>query len=179
MPQHHEDCGYLLTISISSRDSAMEMEAVCYTREGALRKVIELLQKSLESYLKAYKLSNDQQARDLIKHLVLEEIDHKCALEKALFGETISFHDNTAKNEVTVKLPHNLKEKPLDENSTPSDVLIYAINNKKRSVVFCATMAFNCADAPMEHLFKKLLKEETNHLARLEKLYEHTYLEHS
>ena len=157
----------------------MEMEAVCYTREGALRKAIELLQKSFESYLKTYKLSNDQQSRELIKQLALEEIDHKCALEKALFGETFSFHDVTAKDEVIVKLPHNLEEKPLDENSTPPDVLIYAINNKKRSVVFYATMAFNCADAPMEHLFKKLLKEETNHLARLEKLYEQTYLEHS
>ncbi len=77
-----------------------------------------------------------------------------------------------------VKLPHTLEEKQLDENSTPTDVLIYAINNLKRSVVFYATMSFNCAEAPMEHLFKKLLKEETNHLARLEKLYEQTYLEH-
>ena len=152
----------------------MEMEAVCYTREGALRKVIELLQKNFEAYLKAYHLSNDQQARELIKQLALEEIDHKCILEKALFGETISFHDDTAKDELIVKLPHNLKEKPLDENSTPPDVLLYAINEKKRSVVFYATMAFNCADAPMEHLFKKLLKEETNHLSRLEKLYENT-----
>jgi len=156
----------------------MEMEAVCYTREGALRKAIELLQKSFESYLKTYKLSNNQQSRELIKQLAIEEIDHKCALEKALFGETFSFHDVTAKDEVIVKLPHTLEEKQLDENSTPTDVLIYAINNLKRRVVFYATMSFNCAEAPMEHLFKKLLKEETNHLARLEKLYEQTSLEH-
>ena len=157
----------------------MEMEAVCYTREGALRKVIELLQNSFESYLKAYKLSNNQPARELIKQLALEEIDHKCALEKALFGETFSLHNNPAKDDVIVNLPHNLEEKLLDENSTPPDVLLYAINNKKRSVVFYATMAFNCSEAPMEHLFKKLLKEETNNLSHLEKLYNDTYLQHS
>jgi len=157
----------------------MEMQEICYTREGALRKAIELMQKSIESYLKAYKLSHDPQTRELIKQVALEEIDHKCALEKALFGETFSFHDDTAKDEVIVKLPHHREEKTLDENSTPADVLLYAITDKKRSVVFYATMAFNCADAPMEHLFKKLLKEETNHLARLEKLYESNYGRHS
>ncbi len=155
------------------------MQEICYTREGALRKAIELLQKSIENYLQAHKVSNDHQARELIKQLALEEINHKCALEKALFGETFSFHDDAVKDEVIVKLPRHQEDKPLGEDSTPADVLLFAIHNKKRSVVFYATMAFNCADAPMEHLFKKLLKEETNHLARLENMYESNYGKHS
>jgi rubrerythrin len=153
----------------------MSIEAVCYTREGALRKVIELLQKNYEAYLKAYLVSYNHEARELIKRIALEELGFKCALEKALLGETISFQADAAQDEIIVKLPSDLKKDALDENSTPQDVLLYAINNKKCSVVFYATMAFQCAEAPMEHLFKKLLKEETVHLAHLKELYESSH----
>ena len=33
-----------------------------------------------------------------------------------------------------------------------------------------------CAGAPMESMFKKLTKEEKNHLARIEEMYEDVYL---
>ncbi len=75
-----------------------------------------------------------------------------------------------------MNLSYFLQEKPLDENSSPQDVMVYAIHDEKRSVDFYGQMVTQCAGAPMQELFSKLHQEEMVHLAKLEETYEKLYL---
>ncbi len=154
----------------------MEQQEVCYTKDAALKKAIELEQSSFETYLKIYKLSHDHRARKLIKELALEELEHKYTLEKAFFEESVVLHDTGAENIPSMKLTLFLKETPLHEDSTPQDVMIHAIHEEKRSVDFYNKMATQCEGAPMAPLFKRLYQDESGHLARLEDLYEKMYM---
>jgi rubrerythrin len=48
---------------------------------------------------------------------------------------------------------------------------------KKRSIDFDAEIAQQCKGAPMEQIFNRLLEDETGHLAKLEELYEKSYMQ--
>ena len=155
----------------------MEREEVCYTRELALEKAIEMEQKSFDIYRKAYQLVKEHHAKDLLKELALEELGHKYTLEQAFFEETLALHDAGLNEGPSMKLSLLLQERTLAETATPQDTLIYAIHYEKHSVDFYGKMASQCGAAPMEQMFKKLQQDETNHLARLEKLYESMYMQ--
>jgi len=152
------------------------MDAVCYTFEGAFEKAIEQERHSFETYRQALKMVEDSQAEMLLKELALEELEHKHTLQKALITETVALHDKGESTGPTMNLTYFLQEKPLDPNSSPQDVMVYAIHDEKRSVDFYKQMATQCGGAPMEKLFSKLQQEETIHLARLEETYEKLYL---
>lgn len=152
------------------------MEAVCYTLEGALEKAIEQERHSFEIYRQAIRIVKDSQARTLLKELALEELEHKHTLQKALVTETVALHEKGESTGPTMNLTYFLQEKPMDENSSPQDVMVYAIHDEKRSVDFYDQMATQCGGAPMEALFSKLRQEETIHLTRLEETYEKLYM---
>lgn len=152
------------------------MEAVCYTLEGALEKAIEQEQHSFEVYRHALRIVEDKQARMVLEEMAREELDHKHTLEKALLGEMVALHERGESTGPTMNLSYILQEKPLDENSSPQDVMVYAIHDEKRSVDFYKQMATQCGGAPMEEIFSKLQQEETIHLAKLEETYEKLYM---
>ncbi|MFQ5841466.1 MAG: ferritin family protein [Thermodesulfobacteriota bacterium] len=152
------------------------MEAVCHTLEGALEKAIEQEQKSFEIYQRALKIVKNPSARKLLKELALEELEHKHALERALAGETVGLHEQGEKAGPTMNLTLFVEERPLDENASPQDALAFAMHDEKRSVNFYQEMATQCSGAPMEEIFSKFHKEETNHLARLEETYEKLFM---
>ena len=154
----------------------METESACYTKDAALKMAVELEQSSFDTYLKAYKLSRDARAKTILKELALEELEHKYILEKAFFEEAVALHDEGGDAAPSLQLTSFLAAKPLDENSTPQDVMIYAIHEEKRSVDFYDKMAHQCSGAPMAPLFKRLYSDEAGHLARLEEVYEKIYL---
>jgi rubrerythrin len=154
----------------------MEDSAVCYTKDAALKMAVELEHSSFETYLMAYKLSHDLRAKRILKELALEELEHKHMLEKAFFEEAVSLHTEGGDAIPSMRLTSFLTAKPLDENSTPQDVMIYALHEEKRSVDFYDQMANQCAGAPMAPLFKRLYHDESGHLARLEELYEKIYM---
>ena len=114
----------------------MEDRVVCYTKDAALKMAVELEHSSFETYLKAYKLSHDLRAKMILKELALEELEHKYILEKAFFEEAVSLHDEGAEAVQSLRLTSFLTAKPLDEHSTPQDVMIHAIHEEKRSVDF-------------------------------------------
>ncbi|MCX5898056.1 MAG: ferritin, partial [Proteobacteria bacterium] len=87
----------------------MAHEEVCYTKEAALTKAIEVEQQSFTTYLRAYKLSHDRSARQLIRELALEELEHKFLLEKAFFEETVALHDSGSDTMPVMKLSLFLK----------------------------------------------------------------------
>ncbi len=154
----------------------MEHEEVCYTREVALEKAIEMEMKSFQTYKEAYLKILDPRIKDLVKNLALEELEHKVILEKAYFEETVVLHQEGMANTPSMKLSLMLKEGPLGKDANDQEVMIHAIHDKKRFVDFYQNMMTQCAGAPMENMFKKLTKEEENHLARLEEMYEDVYL---
>ena len=154
----------------------MEHEEVCYTREVALEKAIEMEMKSFQTYKEAYLKILDPRIKDLVKNLALEELEHKHILEKAYFEETVVLHQEGTAEGPSMKLSLMLQERPLGEDADDQEVMIHAIHDKKRLVDFYQNMATQCAGAPMESMFKKLTKEEKNHLARIEEMYEDVYL---
>jgi rubrerythrin len=154
----------------------METEAVCYTREAALEKAIEMETKSFQVYKEAYLRTTDRRARDLLKDLALDELRHKYTLEKAFFEETVMLHDSGYQKGPTMKFDLLLEEKPLTDQADEQDVFIYSIHEEKRAVDFYRNMAQQCSGAPMEEMFRRLCEDEEGHLTRLEELYESIYL---
>jgi len=154
----------------------MENEEVCYTREVALEKAIEMEMKSFQTYKEAYLKIREPRVKDLVKDLALEELEHKYILEKAYFEETVALHEEDAKEGPSMKLSLLLKEKALEDDADDQDVMIHAIHDEKRAVDFYKNMAEQCGGAPMEEMFKRLFHDEEAHLVRLEELYETIYM---
>jgi rubrerythrin len=154
----------------------METEHVCYTKEAALEKAIEMEAASFETYKKAYFKAKDRVAKDLLKDLALDELKHKYTLEKAFFEETVQLHDSGMNEGPSMNLTLLIQEKPLDESATDQDVMAFAIHDEKRAVDFYGNMAEQCGDAPMGGMYSRLREDELNHLARLEELYERHYM---
>ncbi len=154
----------------------MENEEVCYTREVALEKAIEMEMKSFQTYKEAYLKIREPRVKDLVKDLALEELAHKYILEKAYFEETVALHEEGMKEGPSMKLSLLLKEKALEDDADDQDVMIHAIHDEKRAVDYYKKMAEQCGGAPMEEMFKRLYKDEEAHLVRLEELYETIYM---
>ena len=157
-------------------EGTMENEEVCYTREVALEKAIEMEMKSFQTYKEAYLKIQEPYVKDLVKNLALEELDHKYILEKAYFEETIVLHEEGIKESPSMKLSLLLKEKALKEDADDQDVMIHAIHDENRAVDYYKKMAEQCGGAPMEEMFKRLYQDEEAHLVRLEELYETIYM---
>jgi rubrerythrin len=149
----------------------------CLTREAALEKAIELEHQSFAMYLKAYKIVKNAQAKKLLKELALDELEHKHSLEKAFFEDTVVLHDESYSKGPSMKLSLFIQETPLLEDSSPQDVLAYAIHDEKRSIDFYAEISQQCKGAPMEQIFNRLREDETGHLAQLEEFYEKSYMQ--
>jgi rubrerythrin len=154
----------------------MDMEDACYTREVALEKAIEMEIKSFKAYKEAYLKVDDRLAKDLLRDLALDELKHKYTLEKAFFEETVLLHDLGHSEGPTMNLSLLLEEQPLNESAAVQDVMRYAIQDEKRAVDFYKKMAEQCGGAPMEAMFKQMVRDEEGHLARLEELYEGHYM---
>jgi rubrerythrin len=152
------------------------MEEVCYTKEGALEKAVEMEARSFEIYRKAYLDSKNRVAKDLLKDLALDELRHKYVLEKAFFEETVLLHDSGMKQGPSMKFSLLFEERPLQKHSTEQDVMLYAIHEEKRAVDYYKNMAGQCSGAPMEEMYRRLAEDEEGHLARLEEMYESVYL---
>lgn len=155
----------------------MEMEAVCYTREAALEKAIEMESSSFTEYREAYLKAQEPRAKDLLRDLALDELKHKYTLEKAFFEETVMLHDSGYKQGPSMNLSLLLEEKPLDAEAKEQDIFIHAIHEEKRAVDFYKKMSEQCEGAPMAEMYKQLSTDEEAHLARLEELYEGLYMQ--
>jgi len=155
----------------------METQDVCYTREVAIEKAIEMEAESFTTYKDLYLKVKDRLAKDVLKDLALDELKHKYTLEKAYFEDTVELHDKGETDGPSMNLTLLLEEKPLDHAASDQDVMVYAIHDEKRSVDFYRAMAGQCGGAPMEKMFSRLAQDEEGHLARLETLYESLYMQ--
>ena len=154
----------------------METGEVCYTREVALEKAIEMEMISLQIYKEAYLKIREPRVKDLVKELALEELEHKYILEKAYFEDTVALHEEGMKEGPSMKLTLLLKDDPLKDDADDQDVMIHAIHDEKRAVDFYKKMAEQCVGAPMEEMFRRLYQDEEAHLIQLEEVYESIYM---
>lgn len=152
------------------------MEEVCYTREAALERAIQMEAGSFEVYKSTYLKAKDRLAKDLLRDLALDELKHKYTLEKAFFEETVLLHESGAPSGPSMKFSLLLEKKSLSPSATEQDIMIYAIHEEKRAVDFYKNMAQQCGSAPMAGMYQRLAEDEEGHLARLEELYEKIYL---
>jgi len=155
----------------------METQDVCYTREVAIEKAIEMEDKSFTTYKDLYFKVKDRLAKDVLKDLALDELKHKYTLEKAYFEDTVELHDKGETDGPSMNLTLLLEEKPLDHAANDQDVMVFAIHDEKRSVDFYRAMAGQCGGAPMEKMFSRLAQDEEGHLSKLETLYESLYMQ--
>lgn len=152
------------------------MEEVCYSREMALARAVEMESKSFENYRKAYLASGNAGARDVLKDLALDELKHKYTLEKAYFEEEVFLHDSGLAYGPDMKFTLIFEDRTLNRDSTEQDVFLHAIHEEKRAVEFYTRMAEKCGGAPTETMLKRLAQDEEGHLNRLQELYEKLYL---
>lgn len=152
------------------------MEDVCYTREAALERAIDMEAKSFDGYKDAYFTARDRVAKDLLKDLALDELKHKYTLEKAFFEDMVLLHESGAKEGPSMQLSLLFQDKSLNPNASEQEVMIYAIHEEKRAVDFYRNMAEQCGTAPMAGMFKQLAEDEEGHLARLEEFYETRFM---
>lgn len=152
------------------------MEEVCYSRETALARAVEMESKSFENYRRAYLGSGNARARDVLKDLALDELKHKYTLEKAYFEEEVFLHDSGLAHGPDMKFTLIFQDRLLDKDSTEQDVFLHAIHEEKRAVEFYTRMAEQCIGAPTETMFKRLAQDEEGHLFRLQDLYEGIYM---
>jgi len=152
------------------------MEDVCYTREAALERAIDMEAKSFDGYKDAYFTARDRVAKDLLKDLALDELKHKYTLEKAFFEDMVLLHESGAKEGPSMKLSLLFQDKSLNPNASEQEVMIYAIHEEKRALDFYRNMAEQCGTAPMADMFKQMAEDEEGHLARLEEFYETRFM---
>jgi rubrerythrin len=105
-----------------------DFEEVCYTREGAIERAIEMEQESFRVYRKAYDLVEDRRAKKLVKEFALEELEHKYTLEKAFLEEEVALHDSGMDQGPSMQLTLLLQKKPIGPDSSAQDVMIYSMH---------------------------------------------------
>jgi len=148
---------------------------VCYTFEAALEIAIQMEDEGFRNYLDAIRRVKDKAARQILKDAALDELDHKCSLEKALVEG--QFQGTTMAAKVpTMNLDYVLAKKELSAESTAREALAYAIHLENGAIDFYRRMVSGCEGAPMAPVFAQLLTEETRHLQEMEDLYERHFL---
>ncbi|MCF8050162.1 MAG: hypothetical protein K9L59_02920 [Desulfobacterales bacterium] len=153
-----------------------EFESVCFTREAGLEKAIEMEDGNFERLKQAFRIAKNPRVKTLAKEAALAALSHKYTLEKAVFEEEVTLHENDLNHGPELELTVMLEDRPLTEDATEQDIMISAVSAKKRIVDFYRKMASQCAGAPMEEMFTTLAEEESDHLAQLETLYEELYM---
>jgi rubrerythrin len=148
---------------------------VCYTFEAALEMAIQMETERFRSYLDAIRRVRNKAARQILKDAAIDQLDHKCFLEKALIEG--QFQGATLAEKVpTMNLDYSLAHKDLSADSTPREALAYAIHLENGSIDFYRRMVTGCEGAPMAPVFAQLLTKQTHHLQEMEDLYEQHFL---
>jgi rubrerythrin len=149
--------------------------AVCLTFDAALDKAIAMEESGFRNYLQTIRKLRNPQARDLLREVALEELEHKQRLEKALLDGALE-KTALAQPVPMMDLDQFFGKKEVGPDATVREVLAFAIHLEKEAVQFYTQISQACAGAPMAGLFATLLADESRHLRSLEDLYEEHFL---
>lgn len=148
---------------------------VCYTFEAAVEMAIQMESEGFRHYLSAIRMLKNKAAREILKDAAIDEVQHKCQLEKALIEGHLDEHA-LAQPVPTMNLDYALEKKELSPDADARQALAYAIHLEKGSLDFYNRMAEGCKGAPMGDLFAKIGNDESRHLQVLEDLYEKHFM---
>lgn len=154
----------------------VDHQNACYTFEAALELAVDMENTAFQNYLQGLRQVKHPAARDILRELAYEELEHKHALERALVQ---GYVDNThaLKSDVpTMNLDYVLKPVELSQDSGVREAVAYAMRLEKAALDFYRKMARGCEGAPMAELFLQIAHDEARHLQRLEDLYEEHFL---
>lgn len=152
-----------------------EEHAVCLTFDAALDKAIAMEESGFRNYLQTIRKLRNPYARDLLREVALEELEHKQRLEKALLDGALET-DEAIRPIPVMDLDHFFGKKEVGPDATVREVLAFAIHLEKEAVQFYLQISEACSGAPMAGLFSSLLADESRHLRSLENLYEEHFL---
>ena len=154
----------------------MSDNQICYTYEGALEAAIAMEEEGFRNYLRGLRTVQQKGAREIIREIALDELNHKQQLEKALVEGQMSDSGELARQIPTMNLGYVLKKAELGADSTVREAMVYAMQLEKEAAEFYRKLSVGCAGAPMAELFERLNREENGHLQRLEDLYEKHFM---
>ena len=153
-----------------------EENQVCYTFEAAIEMAITMEDEGFRHYLDAIRKVANKGAREVLKDAALDELDHKCQLEKALVEGNMESDGQMSQPVKTMNLTYTLKKKELSPNSDAREALAYAIHLENTSIDFYKRLSEGCSGAPMAEILNRMLADETRHLQALEDLYEKHFM---
>jgi rubrerythrin len=151
-------------------------DPVCYTFEAALEMAIEMESEGFRNYLVGLRRVKDKHAREILREMALDELEHKHTLEKALVAGAIEGEQILSSEVPTMNLDYVLKPTEMSPTAGVREAIAYAIHLEKKSLDFYQRMSRGCEGAPMAAVFRKIGNDESLHLQRLEDLYEEHFL---
>lgn len=152
------------------------MQKECYTIEAALEMAIEMEHEGFRNYLVGIRRVKDPGAREILREMALDELEHKHTLERSLVEGTIDAGKLLATEVPTMNLDYMLDARELGPNSGVREAIAYAIHLEKKSLDFYRQMSSGCEGAPMAEIFRRIGNDESRHLQQLEDMYEQHFL---
>lgn len=129
-----------------------------------------------ELYLMFKDVVRDPGAKTLLQALADQELGHRNMLEKALREGSVE--GIVGKDQVKdLHLSDNFVTEPISPQSSPQEIMIFAMKNEKASYSLYTTMAQNYSGTTLEPIFSKLAQEELHHKETLEKQYEEHFMQ--
>ncbi len=129
-----------------------------------------------ELYLMFKDMVKDPGAKTLLQELADQELGHRNLLQKAL--------DEGGVESLVGKLPvQDLRvsdafvAEPIGPQSSPQDIMIFAMKNEQASYDLYSVMGNNYAGTPLSSLFSRLAQEELHHKETLERQYEEHFMQ--
>jgi len=149
-----------------------------------LNKALKLEQESREFYLRAAKLSGEEETKQMFRQLADDELNHYNFLQRQ-YASFICDDVGCAIPELDKVEPLDLKEpifptdkkavEELTEDATIEDALLFALGTEDKSFKLYRESAETVDDPAAKQMFMKLAAAETKHFETLMHRYESFY----
>lgn len=145
------------------------------TFQDALEVAINEEIKAYNLYTNLSKKVSGSGSKTMLQELAAQEKGHQLLLEKALEAKNVTVLGNKLPTE-NRGIADFLVESEIDEDSTPQDVMIFAIKAELKAFNFYNEMKGYFAGSALETLFSTLAAEEQRHKIKLEEEYEDYFM---
>ncbi|MEW6356807.1 MAG: ferritin family protein [Planctomycetota bacterium] len=124
-------------------------------------------------YKKAARRVKDPGAKTMLKDLAEEELKHKALLEDF---DPARVKDWQPQHIQDLRISDFLVDRVISEDSSPQEIMIYAMKREDKAKAFYKQAAAGTSDASVRKTFDMLAEEEAKHKLKLEKLYDEVIL---
>lgn len=143
------------------------------TAEGILKLAAMKEHEAYWFYKNAAKRVKNPGGRAMLQELAKEEKKHKKLLEGF---DPAKVQGWKPAHVADLRISDFLKDQVISEDSTPQEIMIYAMKREDKAKAFFAKAAAGTSDATVRKTFEMLAEEEAQHKLRLEKLYDEVIL---